>query len=237
LDGKTLGFSQNDRLSTDFRKPLKRPSEVLFWYHFCTKIFTVENRWGQGKTLKTTVDEIRQARRIPWVPLTAFPVLTSPSLPNLPVCFVCPTAVGGGGWCGLDWGFRVLPGSPDPARGVSCRQFLRIGKRWETILLPQTAAGAGAARRGCGRVGVGVRPGGIRKLGAFDRPNRTKPAQEKTQDKQVRVQGTFRRLTAKPQTGPKAGDSVLHDRAAVGVWVPFQESSLLANLGSAAFFD
>ena len=149
LDGKTLGFSQNDRLSTDFRKPLKRPSEVLFWYHFCTKICTVENRWGQGKTLKTTVDEIRQTRRIPWVPLTAFPVLTSPSLPNLPVCFVCPTAVGGGGWCGLDWGFRVLLGSPDPARVISCRDFLSIGFSIRLILLPLGTA-QGQGRRGGG---------------------------------------------------------------------------------------
>ena len=33
-------------------------------------------------------------------------------------------------------------------------------------------------------------------------------------------EGTFRRLTAKPQTGPTAGDSVLHGRAAV-VGAPF----------------
>lgn len=103
--------------------------------------------------------------------------------------FCLPRHAGVGGRVGACW--WVLPGCPGGARVIGCMDHSSIGKFSPVVLLPSSVAGVGGSA-----AAVGGRTGGIRKLRAFDRPNRTKPAQEKTQNKQVRVQGTFRRLTA-----------------------------------------
>ena len=126
----------------------------------------------------------------PWVPLKRIRPDTSCDLPPVGESFVCRWSHGGRGAV-----------RPAVAGGV---------RRW--AVGPPAAPG-----RLAGRILQTV----------FERrvfnPVDTTPvaaAQGQGQRGGGGVQGTFRRLTAKPQTGLTAGDSVLHGRAAV-VGCPF----------------